>query len=85
MGKLVDSFNYGVDTLNLTREEFFEVLENVEGYTGTEYKYWLASKVLDFAKSEGVTLQQLIAKKSEILKGVFTGCCLLYTSPSPRD
>lgn len=66
MKKTVDAVRYGIETLGLTPEEFFSLIESSKDYQGADYGRWLASKVIDIAEEDGVGYSQLLVKKFAI-------------------
>lgn len=65
-----DAIRYGIETLGVTPEEMFSLIESSEGYSGDDYKRWLASKIIDIAEKDGVGFTQLLVKRFSITQSL---------------
>lgn len=61
---------YGIDTLGVTPEEFFSLIESSNGYEGDDYKRWLANEIIKIAEKDGVGYSQLLVKKFSIIQSL---------------
>jgi hypothetical protein len=78
MSRFLEAFNYGVETLNISREDFFEVVKNSENYVGEDYSYWLANKILGIADRDGVSFNKIMSNKTSILNNNFKDTSLKF-------
>ena len=65
-----DAIRYGIETLGVTPEEMFNLIESSEGYSGDDYKRWLAAKIIEIAEKDGVGFTQLLVKKFAITQSL---------------
>lgn len=65
-----DAIRYGMETLNITPEEMFSLIESSEGYEGDDYRRWLAAKIIEIAERDGVGFTQLLVKKFSITQSL---------------
>lgn len=65
-----DAIRYGIETLGVTPEELFSLIESSEGYTGDDYKRWLAARIIDIAEKDGVGFTQLLVKRFSITQSL---------------
>lgn len=74
MKNTVEAVKYGIDTLRVSPNEMFSLIESSQGYTGDDYKRWLANEIIKIAEKDGVGFSQLLVKKfaiiSEIMENV---------------
>jgi len=71
-----DAVKYAIETLNLTPEEFFSLVESSRDYTGDDYSRWLANEVVKIAEKDGVGFSQLLVKKFSIIQSLSEGTTL---------
>ena len=67
MKKTISAVKYGLETLGVTPDKLFSMIESSQGYVGDDYNRWLASKIIEVAEADGVGFSQLIVKKFNIL------------------
>lgn len=72
MRKTIQSVSYALDTLHLTPDELFQLIETSQGYDGKDYKRWLANKIIEVANSEGIPFTELLVKKLKILAALMS-------------
>lgn len=65
-----DAIRYGIETLGVTPEEMFSLIESSEGYSGDDYSRWLAAKIIEIAEKDGVGFTQLLVKKFAITQSL---------------
>ena len=65
-----EAVKYGIDTLKVTPEEFFSLIESSNGYEGDDYKRWLANEIIKIAEKDGVGYSQLLVKKFSIIQSL---------------
>lgn len=65
-----DAIRYGIETLGVTPEELFSLIESSEGYTGDDYKRWLAARIIEIAEKDDVGFTQLLVKKFSITQSL---------------
>ena len=74
MKSTVEAVRYGIETLKVSPNEMFSLIESSQGYTGDDYKRWLANEIIKIAVKDGVGFSQLLVKKlaitSEIMENV---------------
>lgn len=67
MKKTKSAVKYGMETLKLSPDELFKLIESSQGYDGEDYPRWLASKIIEVAEADGVLFSQLLVKKFNII------------------
>ena len=75
MKKTVSAVKYGLETLGVTPDKLFSLIESskgfeldlLNGYTQEDYGRWLAGKIVEVAEADGVGFSQLLVKKFNIL------------------
>ena len=67
MKKTISAVKYGLETLGVTPDKLFGMIESSQDYTGDDYGRWLASQIINIAEADGVGFSQLIVKKFNIL------------------
>lgn len=65
-----EAVKYAIETLAVTPEEFFSLVESSNGYEGEDYKRWLANEVIKIAEKDGVGFSQLLVKKFSIIQSL---------------
>ena len=70
MKKTKSAVKYGIETLKLTPDELFKLIESSQGYEGSDYNRWLASKIIEVAEKDGVQFSQLLVKKFNIINEI---------------
>lgn len=67
MKKAKSAIKYGMETLKLSPDELFKLIESSKGYDGEDYSRWLAGKIIEVAEADGVQFSQLLVKKFNIV------------------
>lgn len=67
MKKTVQAVEYALDSLHISPDSLFKLIETSQGYTGEDYGRWLAEKIISTAESEGIPFTELLVKKLKIL------------------
>lgn len=67
MKKAKSAIKYGMETLKLSPDELFKLIESSKGYSGEDYSRWLAGKIIEVAEADGVQFSQLLVKKFNII------------------
>lgn len=67
MKKTKSAVKYGIETLKVSPDELFKLIESSQGYNGSDYSRWLAGKIIDIADKDGIQFSQLLVKKFNII------------------
>ena len=70
MKHIKDIIRYGVETLHVTPEQLFSLIESSNGYDGEDYKRWLSNQIIRLAEKEGMGYSQLLVKKFSIIQSL---------------
>lgn len=70
MKNVKDAIRYGIDTLKVSPEQLFDLIESSNGYMGSDYDRWLANEIIKIAEAEGVGYSQLLVKKFNIIQSI---------------
>ncbi len=70
MKKAKAAIKYGMETLKLSPDELFKIIESSQGYDGGDYSRWLAGKIIEVAEADGVQFSQLLVKKFNIINEI---------------
>lgn len=74
MKNTVEAVKYGMETLKVSPNEMFSLIESSQGYSGDDYNRWLANEIIKIAEKDGIGFSQLLVKKlaitSEIMENV---------------
>lgn len=70
MKKTKSAVKYGMETLRLSPDELFKLIESSRGYSGEDYSRWLAGKIIEVAEGDGVQFSQLLVKKFNIINSI---------------
>lgn len=70
MKKAKSAVKYGMETLKLSPDELFKLIESSQGYDGEDYSRWLAGKIIAVAEEDGVQFSQLLVKKFNIINEI---------------
>lgn len=70
MKKTKSAVKYGMETLKVSPDELFKLIESSQGYDGEDYSRWLVSKIIDVAEDDGVQFSQLLVKKFNIINEI---------------
>lgn len=70
MKNVKDAIRYGIDTLNVSPEMMFSLIESSNGYSGDDYKRWLANEIIKIAEKDGIGYSQLLVKKFNIIQSL---------------
>lgn len=70
MNKVKDAIKYGIETLGVSPEMMFSLIESSNGYTGEDYSRWLANEIIKIAEKDGVGYSQLLVKKFNIIQSL---------------
>ena len=62
MKKTVQAVKYALDTLHISPDSLFKLIETSQGYEGEDYNRWLAEKIIRTADSEGIPFTELLVK-----------------------
>lgn len=65
-----EAIRYGIETLGVTPEEFFSLIESSNGYSGDDYGRWLANEIIKIAEKDNVGYSQLLVKKFSIIQSL---------------
>lgn len=63
-----EAVRYGIETLGVSPDEMFSLIETSKGYEGDDYKRWLANEIVKIAEKDGVGYSQLLVKKFNIIQ-----------------
>lgn len=63
-----EAVRYGIETLKVSPDKMFSLIESSREYEGDDYQRWLARKIIEVAEREGVGFSQLLVKKFDILQ-----------------
>lgn len=72
MKKTVQAVKYALDTLHISPDSLFKLIETSQGYVGEDYNRWLAEKIIKTADSEGIPFTELLVKKLKILAEIMS-------------
>lgn len=70
MKKAKSAVKYGMETLRLSPDELFKLIESSQGYCGGDYPRWLAGRIIEVAEGDGVQFSQLLVKKFNIINEI---------------
>lgn len=70
MNNTVEAVKYGIETLKVTPDAMFSLIESSNGYTGDDYNRWLANEIIKIAEKDGVGYSQLLVKKFSIIQSM---------------
>lgn len=70
MKNVKEAIKYGIETLGVTPEEMFALIESSRDYSGDDYKRWLANEIIKIAEKEEVGFSQLLVKKFSIIQSL---------------
>ena len=70
MNNVVEAVRYGVETLGISPDEMFSLIKSSEGYEGSDYRRWLAAKIIELCESMGTGYTQLLVKKFAITQSI---------------
>lgn len=70
MKNVKEAVKYGIETLGVTPEEMFALIESSRDYSGDDYKRWLANEIIKIAEREEVGFSQLLVKKFSIIQSL---------------
>ena len=65
-----EAIKYGIKTLKVSPDEMFALIKSSDGYSGGNYKRWLANEIIKIANKEGVGYSQLLVKKFSIIQSI---------------
>lgn len=68
MQKVRDAVRYGIETLSISPERMFSLLETSKDYDGDDYPRWLASQIIKTVEAHGVGYSQLLIKRFDIIR-----------------
>jgi hypothetical protein len=66
----IDAIKYGLETLNVTTKEMFNLIESSKGYDGDDYKRWLANEIIKLAEKDDIGYSQLLAKWFNLVQSI---------------
>lgn len=70
MKNTIDAIKYGLETLNVTTKEMFNLIESSKGYDGDDYKRWLANEIIKLAEKDDIGYSQLLAKWFNLIQSI---------------
>lgn len=70
MKKTKSAIRYGMETLKVSPDVLFKIIESSKGYDGEDYSRWLAGKIIEVAENDGVQFSQLLVKKFNIVNEI---------------
>ena len=70
MKNTIDAIKYGLETLNVTTKEMFNLIESSKGYDGDDYKRWLANEIIKIAEKDDIGYSQLLAKWFNLIQSI---------------
>ena len=70
MKNTIDAIKYGLETLNVTTKEMFNLVESSKGYDGDDYKRWLANEIIKIAEKDDIGYSQLLAKWFNLIQSI---------------
>lgn len=70
MKNTIDAIKYGLETLNVTTKEMFNLIESSKGYDGDDYKRWLANEIIKLAEKDDIGYSQLLAKWFNLVQSI---------------
>lgn len=70
MKNTIDAIKYGLETLNITTKEMFNLIESSKGYDGDDYKRWLANEIIKLAEKDDIGYSQLLAKWFNLIQSI---------------
>ena len=70
MKNVKEAIKYGIETLGVTPEEMFALIESSRDYIGDDYKRWLANEIIKIAEREEIGFSQLLVKKFSIIQSL---------------
>lgn len=70
MKNTVEAVRYGIETLKVSPNEMFSLIESSQGYEGSDYKRWLANEIIKVAEKDGIGFSQLLVKKLSIVSSI---------------
>lgn len=65
-----EAVRYGIETLGVSPDKMFALIESSNGYQGEDYGRWLASEIIKIAEKEGMGFSQLLVKKFAIIQSL---------------
>lgn len=65
-----EAIRYGIETLKVSPEKMFSLIESSEGYDGEDYSRWLAAQIIKIAEKDGIGYTQLLVKKFSITQSL---------------
>lgn len=68
MTEVKEAIKYGIETLKVSPDRMFSLIESSREYEGTDYPRWLAKKIIDIAEKNGVGYSQILVKKFDIIQ-----------------
>lgn len=69
-----DAIKYGIETLKVSPEKMFNLIESSRDYDGDDYDRWLANEIIKLAEEDGVGYSQLLVKKFSIIQDIMKDC-----------
>lgn len=75
-----EAIRYGIETLGVSPDEMFGLIESSKGYDGEDYSRWLANEIIKIAEKDGVGYSQLLVKKFNIIQDMLGSKDLILKS-----
>lgn len=70
MKNTVEAVKYGIETLRVSPNEMFSLIESSQGYVGDDYRRWLSNEIIKIAEKDGIGFSQLLVKKLSIVSSI---------------
>lgn len=70
MKSTIDAVRYGIETLHISPDEMFSLIESSNGYEADDYSRWLANQIIKIAEKDGIGFSQLLVKKFSIIQSL---------------
>lgn len=65
-----EAVRYGIETLGVSPDRMFALIESSNGYSGEDYGRWLANEIIKIAEKDGIGFSQLLVKKFAIIQSL---------------
>ena len=65
-----EAVRYGIETLGVSPDKMFALIESSNGYQGEDYGRWLANEIIKIAEKDGMGFSQLLVKKFAIIQSL---------------
>lgn len=68
MRKVREAVRYGIETLGVSPDKLFSLIESSRDYEGQDYSRWLAGQIIKVAEARDIGFSQLLVKKFDIIR-----------------